>query len=241
LYVFIIDFQKKGFLILFFKIVASNQNLTTATEKSVVLYMLNNEKKLINDLFKNYQVKFGRPVNNMTESVVVYFELFLIQLIDLDERNQVLITNVQTQYRWKDNGLKWNKDTYGGIDDIRLPVNRIWTPDIVLYNYADTRLEEKRDVMAIVSSDGTVRWRPPSIFKSTCQINIQNFPYDYQNCSMKFGSWTYDRDSIDIQFLEKQEINRELYIQSNEWDIISADGKRNEKKYECCKEVYPDM
>ena len=78
MYVFIIDFQKKGFLILFFKIVASNQNLTTATEKSVVLYMLNNEKKLINDLFKNYQVKFGRPVNNMTESVVVYFELFLI-------------------------------------------------------------------------------------------------------------------------------------------------------------------
>jgi hypothetical protein len=66
-------------------------------------------------------------------------------------------------------------------------VVRIWTPDIVLYNYADTRLEEKREVMAVVMSDGTVKWRPPSIFKSTCQINIQKFPYDQQNCSMKFG------------------------------------------------------
>jgi hypothetical protein len=56
------------------------------------------------------------------------------------------------------------------------------------HNYADTRLEEKRDVLAIITSDGIVRWRPPSILKSTCQINIKNFPYDQQNCSMKFGT-----------------------------------------------------
>ncbi len=44
---------------------------------------LNNEKRLIDDLFKNYQVRFGRPVNNMTEKVIIYFGIFLIQLIDL--------------------------------------------------------------------------------------------------------------------------------------------------------------
>ena len=128
------------------------------------------------------------------------------------------------------------------MDDIRLPVQRIWTPDIVLYNYADTRLEEKRDALAIVNSEGLVKWRPPSIFKSTCQINIEKFPYDQQNCSMKFGSWSYDGDSIDIQFYEGlREINRKEYTESNEWEIISAIGIRTEKKYECCKEVYPDM
>ena len=144
--------------------------------------------------------------------------------------------------QWNDNGLKWNKSEYGGVDDIRLPVNKIWTPDIELYNYADTRLEEKRNVLAIINSNGTVKWRPPSIFKSTCQISIQKFPYDQQNCSMKFGSWTYDGDSIDIQFYEGlEEINRNEYTESNEWDIISAKGVRTEKRYECCKEVYPDM
>ena len=110
-----------------------------------------------------------------------------------------------------------------------------------MYNYADTRLEEKRDVLAIVSSDGIVKWRPPSIFKSTCQIDIQKFPYDSQRCYMKFGSWTYAADSIDIQFLGKHEINREMFIPSNEWDIKSTLGRRNVKKYECCKEIYPDM
>jgi len=44
---------------------------------------LNMEKRLITNLLQNYQVKYGRPVNNMTEKVVVYFEVCLIQLIDL--------------------------------------------------------------------------------------------------------------------------------------------------------------
>lgn len=64
------------------KNIVLSQNVTNG-ETSLVVFALNNEKRLINDLFKNYQVKFGRPVNNMTERVVVYFELFLIQLIDL--------------------------------------------------------------------------------------------------------------------------------------------------------------
>ena len=46
-------------------------------------YRLNFEKRLIKDLFDNYQVKFGRPVNNMSEKVVVYFGVYLIQIIDL--------------------------------------------------------------------------------------------------------------------------------------------------------------
>ena len=30
------------------------------------------------------------------------------------------------------------------------------------------------------------------IFKSTCQIDITWFPFDDQDCEMKFGSWTYN-------------------------------------------------
>ena len=47
------------------------------------VFRLNNEKRLIKDLLDNYQVKFGRPVNNMSEKVIVYFGIRLIQLIDL--------------------------------------------------------------------------------------------------------------------------------------------------------------
>ena len=31
------------------------------------------------------------------------------------------------------------------------------------------------------------------------QIDITWFPFDDQNCTMKFGSWTYKLDSLNIQ------------------------------------------
>lgn len=35
---------------------------------------------------------------------------------------------------WEDILLKWNPDEFGGVDHIRIPTEKIWTPDIVLYN-----------------------------------------------------------------------------------------------------------
>ena len=43
----------------------------------------NAEQRLICDLLDNYQVKWGRPVRNMTEDVEVQFGLQLIHISDL--------------------------------------------------------------------------------------------------------------------------------------------------------------
>ena len=44
----------------------------------------------------------------------------------------------------------------------------------------------------VVTSSGTCTYIPPGIFKSSCQIDITWFPFDDQDCEMKFGSWTYN-------------------------------------------------
>ena len=36
--------------------------------------------------------------------------------------------------RWNDEILSWDPDEYGAVDVIRLPGEKIWTPDIILYN-----------------------------------------------------------------------------------------------------------
>lgn len=40
---------------------------------------------------------------------------------------------------------------------------------------------------AKVRFNGHVRWNPPAIFRSSCQIDIEYFPFDSQICHLKFG------------------------------------------------------
>ena len=38
---------------------------------------------------------------------------------------------------------------------------------------------------------GLIIWEPPMIYKSYCAIDIEYYPFDIQECYMKFGSWTF--------------------------------------------------
>lgn len=88
--------------------------------------------------------------------------------------------------------------------------------------------------------NGKIRWVPPAIYKSSCSIDVTFFPFDQQNCKMKFGSWTYDKAKIDLERIENT-VDLNNYWESGEWAIINAVGTYNTKKYDCCHEIYPDI
>lgn len=57
---------------------------------------------------------------------------------------------------------------------------------------ADGNYEVTIMTKAILHHTGKVVWKPPAIYKSFCEIDVEYFPFDQQTCVMKFGSWTYD-------------------------------------------------
>lgn len=53
----------------------------------------------------------------------------------------------------------------------------------------------------IVSSNGEVVWLSHGIYRSSCDINVEYFPFDLQSCQMKWASWTYDGYQVKRIFL----------------------------------------
>ncbi|KHN70752.1 Acetylcholine receptor subunit alpha-type unc-63 [Toxocara canis] len=221
--------------------------------------------RLFEDLLADYN-KLVRPVDNNSETLIVRFKLKLSQLLDVHEKNQIMTTNVWLQHSWTDYKLKWNPADYGGVDILYVPSEMIWLPDIVLYNNADGNYQVTIMTKAKISSNGTVEWAPPAIYKSMCQIDVEFFPFDAQTCEMKFGSWTYGGLEVDLKHKDSHKEREELetvlglngeyeetvwvvdegidlsdYYPSVEWDILSVPGKRHEKRYPCCESPFIDL
>uniref|UniRef100_A0A4W6BWD4 Cholinergic receptor nicotinic alpha 2 subunit n=1 Tax=Lates calcarifer TaxID=8187 RepID=A0A4W6BWD4_LATCA len=197
------------------------------------------EDVLFKKLFAGYN-KWSRPVPNISDVVIVKFGLSIAQLIDVDEKNQMMTTNVWLKQEWNDYKLRWRPSDYDNVTSIRVPSELIWVPDIVLYNNADGEFAVTHMTKAHLFHTGKIRWVPPAIYKSSCSIDVTFFPFDQQNCKMKFGSWTYDKAKIDLERIENT-VDLNNYWESGEWAIINAVGTYNTKKYDCCHEIYPDI
>ena len=63
---------------------------------------------------------------------------------------------------------------------------------------ADGKYEVTLMTKASLKYTGEVVWKPPAIYRSSCKINVEWFPFDEQNCDMKFGSWTYDGEAVSV-------------------------------------------
>ncbi|XP_006792883.1 neuronal acetylcholine receptor subunit alpha-2-like [Neolamprologus brichardi] len=197
------------------------------------------EDELFRSLFRGYS-KWTRPAKNVTDVVIVKFGLSIAQLIDVDEKNQMMTTNVWLKQEWMDYKLQWSPSDFNNVTSIRVPSELIWVPDIVLYNNADGEFAVTHMTKAQLFYTGRVRWVPPAIYKSSCSIDVTFFPFDQQSCKMKFGSWTYDRAKIDLEPFENT-VDLKGYWESGEWAIVNAVGTYNTKKYDCCHEIYPDI
>ncbi|CAB3407819.1 unnamed protein product [Caenorhabditis bovis] len=202
-----------------------------------VVWTGDHERKLYAKLAENYN-KLARPVRNESESVLVHLGMDYQQLLDIDEKHQIMNSNVWLRMSWIDHYLTWDPSEYGNIREVRLPINNIWKPDVLLYNSVDQQFDSTWPVNAVVLYNGNVTWIPPAIIRSSCSIDIAFFPFDTQHCTMKFGSWTYSGYFTD---LVNTTISPATYKPNGEWELLDMESKRSIFFYECCPEPYYDV
>ncbi|XP_076070042.1 nicotinic acetylcholine receptor beta1 isoform X2 [Oratosquilla oratoria] len=185
------------------------------------------EERLVRDLFRGYN-KLIRPVENMTHNVEVAFGLAFIQLINVNEKNQIMKSNVWLRLVWQDYQMIWDGADYGGITVLRLPPDKVWKPDIVLFNNADGNYEVRYKSNVLIYPTGEVLWVPPAIYQSSCTIDVTYFPFDQQTCLMKFGSWTFNGDQVSLAlYNDKNFVDLSDYWKSGTWDIVEVPASLN--------------
>ncbi|PIK42109.1 putative neuronal acetylcholine receptor subunit alpha-10 [Apostichopus japonicus] len=194
--------------------------------------------RLMSKLMSGYSTAV-RPVVNYRDTVTVDLSLTLVELLDMDEVNQIMTTSLWMTQKWQDAALTWDPRDYGNITSIRIPIEQLWRPDLVLYNNANDNLEGGIQMtQAVVSSDGFVKWNAPTILKSACEMNPLKFPFDVQTCVLKFGSWSFHGNQLDV-VIRESEADISVYESSGEWALVSMPARREVTYYPCCPEPYP--
>ncbi|XP_059990228.1 acetylcholine receptor subunit beta isoform X4 [Lagenorhynchus albirostris] len=185
------------------------------------------EGRLREKLFSGYDSSV-RPAREVGDRVGVSIGLSLAQLISLNEKDEEMSTKVYLDLEWTDYRLSWDPEEHEGIDSLRITAESVWLPDVVLLNNNDGNFDVALDISVVVSSDGSVRWQPPGIYRSSCSIQVTYFPFDWQNCTMVFSSYSYDSSEVSLQTglgpdgQERQEvhIHEGTFIENGQWEII---------------------
>lgn len=93
-----------------------------------------------------------------------------------------------------------------------------------------------------VRYDGYCYWAAPFIFKTSCPFKVQDFPFDEQQCELKFGSWQFHMGQLDL--IRKRDVAplAKEKVDNGEWNVTTIKVTKNVIVYACCpNEKYPDI
>ncbi|XP_077986140.1 acetylcholine receptor subunit alpha-like [Glandiceps talaboti] len=187
------------------------------------------------DVFANYD-KYVRPAEDVSDVNIINFRLSVNQIEDVDEKRQVITTRAWLKQDWTDIRLTWDPANYSDVDNIIIPFDYIWYPDIVLYNSVEWIGESYTlppASLVRIFSTGFVDMGIPVKLRSPCLMNLIKFPFDVQHCYLKFGMWQYNGNESYLNPIDDY-VAEEDYVQNSEWELIESSAQTQMQKYPCC-------
>ncbi|XP_066262696.1 acetylcholine receptor subunit alpha-like [Euwallacea similis] len=184
-----------------------------------------------------------RPVKDHRNATIVLFKL-LLKYLSFDHFNHRLSVDSWFSVFWTDQHLVWTPADYEGIKSIHLsPSYDMWSPDISIYNRHDQSIDPKAisDTMCTVNYMGSVLCVPPLHFDTLCVPNLKKYPYDTQECTVRFGSWVHKGEELSIKPFNPV-VDTEDLESDGEWKLVSFRAVVHKGNYTCCpNNTYPSV
>lgn len=149
---------------------------------SIALRIEETEQTLSDMLLQNY-TKYIRG----STLVVIYLKMQLKQIVEINERSQIITTHFHLTPKWLDERLRWN------------PMEQSF---------------------AAVNFDGSIYFAAPAQIRTRCALDMRNFPFDSQKCTIAFASWinAINRAGMSMpgSFFDLTE-----FVNNSLWDVTS--------------------
>merc|ERR1711962_120208 len=187
--------------------------------------------RLVNELIAAYGPGYVRPVVNDSTTTRVEYRLLIHELLLLDTRDQTLSISANLRVSWRDEFLQWEPSKFGNRKEVYIPASKIWQPDITLVRNIDQSFEVMKDTAAKIESTGHVTWLTPAFLSGTCAIRIRYFPFDTQRCEMRFTSWSFSMDKVDLYPATGPDANQTSFTENGIWDLVEVIPEREVKSY----------
>uniref|UniRef100_A0A3B5QIQ4 Neurotransmitter-gated ion-channel ligand-binding domain-containing protein n=1 Tax=Xiphophorus maculatus TaxID=8083 RepID=A0A3B5QIQ4_XIPMA len=185
-----------------------------------------------------------RPVMNQTThtTITMYFTLYGILGV-------VCSVHFAYYYHHSFLFLQWWTSEFSrwdpvqcGTNNISIPKEKIWLPDIVINEFMEENKAPSIPYMYLFS-DGRVHEALPLRVVSSCNLDIYAFPFDIQNCSLTFNSYIYYAIELKIILGRDAELmtvfSKDVMTTMGEWTLVDITAQKieiNDKSG-----LYPDM
>ena len=172
-------------------------------------------------LFKSYNPDV-KPVVNVSEPIKIFLRLNMMSIDNIDEKKQSFSARAYADLRWTDQFLTWEPEDYSRVSTINVPSDKIWLPDLALEDVYNRPTDlGQDDGRALVGYDGSVIIWPYKLYTVACKIKVHYYPFDLQECSLDFLSWTNPNSAMRLLPNKDGVISFSAYKQSGEWDLES--------------------
>jgi len=162
-------------------------------------------QKDLNGLFRHISGEYHDlrdlpPVPPDGGPLAVGVRVRLVKFQDLDEVAGTVNLVLDLTLCWSDDRVSF--DSGDARDKLPITSKALWTPDIVVLNQV-SQLDDMfavDDTPLVLATDAfkqetgvNVLWTRRINMKSRCEIDMLNFPFDTQMCSIIIGSWASSR------------------------------------------------
>lgn len=137
------------------------------------------------------EVNFLPAPESTTGFVEVEVDFFLLDIIEINDRQNRFTLDFTLDLKWLDSRLVSNT---GEADKCLIKLSEIWHPHLILVNSRESLTDY--DGAVVILNDGWVNFSKRFTRDFTVNLELRRFPFDEQALTVEFASMLYGPDEV---------------------------------------------